>query len=188
MKRPIQTRKWLAAGLLASPILALVPVEAQADVVSSSAAGFITRIEMPVAATPTAVYDRIFQIGQWWSDAHTYSGKAANMTLKKEPGGCFCESLPKGGFVRHAVLEYADPGKLVRLSGGLGPLQSMGATGMLSFELADAAGSTKLIVTYTVSGYQPDKGFAPLAVPVDSVLKEQVTRLKQLAETGKAAP
>ncbi len=76
--------------------------------------------------------------------------------------------MPKGGFVRHAALEYADAGKVVRLSGALGPLQAMGATGMLSFDLAEAGGGIKLVVTYTVSGYQPDKGFAPLAAPVES--------------------
>ncbi len=73
-----------------------------------------------MAAAPIAVYNSIFRIGRWWSDGHTYSGKAANMTLKKEPGGCFCEALPSGGFVRHGSLEYADPGKVVRLSGAWG--------------------------------------------------------------------
>jgi hypothetical protein len=36
-----------------------------------------------------------------------------------------------------------------------------------------------------VSGYQPDKGFEPIAAPENGVLTEQVTRLKRLVETGK---
>ena len=171
----------------------LVPVLASADVVSSSPAGFIVRIELPVAAPPSEVYSKFFEIGKWWSGAHTYSGKASNLTLRNEPGGCFCEALPRGGVVRHATLEYADPGKVARLDGALGPLQALGAHGLLAFDFGaadktNAAAGTRLVVTYTVSGFQPDQGFAPLAEPVNGVLKEQVERLKQFAETGKPAP
>ena len=171
----------------------LPPGLAGADVVASSASGFIVRIELPVAAPPSDVYSRFFEIGKWWSDAHTYSGKAANMTLKNEPGGCFCEALAGGGFVRHASLEYSDKGKVAVLDGALGPLQALGAHGLLAFNFAvvdktNPAAGTRLVVTYTVSGFQPDKGFAPLAEPVNGVLKEQVERLKQFAETGKPAP
>jgi hypothetical protein len=183
MKCPI----WMAFAALSVPGMA-VPGIAHADVLSSSAQGFIVRFETSIDAAPAHVYSRLFRIGYWWSDAHTYTGKAQNMTLKQEPGGCFCESLPGGGFVRHAALEYADPGKVVRLSGGLGPLQALGATGILSFDFTAAGAGTKLVTTYTVSGYQPDKGFAPLAGPVESVLKEQLTRLKRYVETGKATP
>ncbi len=51
---------------------------------------------------------------------------------------------------------------------------------MLSFDLAAAAGGSKLIATYTVSGYQPDKGFAALAAPVDAVMREQVDSARTL--------
>ena len=170
----------------------LAPGAALADVASSSAAGFIVRIEVPVAAPPTDVYSRFLEIGKWWSDAHTYSGKASNMSLRNEPGGCFCETLP-GGFVRHATLEYSDKGKVAVLDGALGPLQALGAHGLLAFSFAPAdktnpAAGTRLRVTYTVSGYQPDKGFEPLAEPVNGVIKEQVERLKRFVETGKPGP
>jgi hypothetical protein len=178
-------------ALTALAAVLIGPGVAGADVLSSSAAGFVVRIEAPVAAAPADVYARFFEIGKWWSEAHTYSGKASNLSLKNEPGGCFCEALPGGGFVRHATLEYADKGKVVVLEGALGPLLALGAHGVLSFNFAPAdktnpaAAYTRLVVTYTVSGYQPDKGFAPLAEPVNGVLKEQVDRLKRLAETGK---
>jgi len=161
---------------------------AQAEVLASSPAGFVVRFETAVSRPPAEVYQRFLQIGQWWSDAHTYSGKALNMTLRNEPGGCFCETLPGGGFVRHASVEYSDPGKLVRLSGGLGPLQELGAHGVLSFNFMaptqTANIGTRLVVSYVVSGFQPDPGFAALAAPVEGVLKEQVERLKRLTETG----
>jgi hypothetical protein len=163
-----------------------------ADVVSSSPAGFIVRIELAVAAPPADVYAKFFEIGKWWSDAHTYSGKASNMSLRNEPGGCFCETLP-GGFVRHATLEYSDKGKVAVLDGALGPLQALGAHGLLAFSFAPAdktnpTAGTRLRVTYTVSGYQPDKGFEPLAEPVNGVIQEQVERLKRFVETGKPGP
>jgi hypothetical protein len=171
----------------------LLPGLAAAEVVSSSPAGFIVRIELAVAAPPADVYAKFFDIGKWWSDAHTYSGKASNMSLRNEPGGCFCETLPGGGFVRHATLEYSDKGKAARLDGAFGPLQELGAHGLLAFDFGaadktNASAGTHLVVTYVVSGFQPDKGFAPLAVPVDGVLKEQVERLKRFVETGKPAP
>ena len=189
----------IAAGTVAALATALlgVPGSAGAEVVSSSAAGFIIRVELPVAAPPADVFSKFFEVGRWWSDAHTYTGKASNLSLKNEVGGCFCEALPGGGFVRHAVLEYSDKGKIARLSGGLGPLQELGAFGMLSFRFEPAdkakpAAGTKLVMTYAVNGYQPDKGLAPMAEPVNGVMKEQLERLKRYVETGqvtsKAAP
>ena len=105
----------------------LAPGLASADVLSSSPAGFILRIEVPVAAPPADVYSKFFEVGKWWSDAHTYSGKASNFSLRNEPGGCLCEALAGGGFVRHATLEYSDKGKVARLDGALGPSATGGA-------------------------------------------------------------
>jgi hypothetical protein len=183
---------FLATLPIAAAALLLRAHPASAEVVSSSPAGFIVRIELPVAAPPGDVYSTFFEIGKWWSDSHTYSGKASNLTLRNEPGGCFCEALAGGGFVRHATLEYSDNGKVARLNGALGPLQELGAHGLLAFDFTPAdktnpAAGTRLRVTYTVSGFQPDEGFAPLAEAVNGVVKEQVERLKRLVETGTPA-
>lgn len=183
----------IAAVTSAALATALAPGTASAEVTSSSAGGFIVRIELPVAAAPADVYAKFFEIGKWWSDVHTYTGKASNLSLRNEPGGCFCEALAGGGFVGHGALVYSDKGKVARLDGALGPLQELGAHGLLAFNFGAAdktnpAAGTKLVVTYTVSGFQPDKGFAPIAEPVNGVLKEQVERLKRFVETGKPAP
>ena len=45
-----------------------------------------------------------------------------------------------------------------------------------------------MVVSYVVSGYQPDKGLAPLAEPVNGVLTEQVERLRRFVETGRPLP
>jgi hypothetical protein len=183
----------IAAAAAAALATGFAPATASAEVTSSSAGGFVVRFELPVAAPPAEVYARFFEVGKWWSGAHTYTGKASNLSLRNEPGGCFCEALAGGGFVRHATLEYSDKGKAARLDGAFGPLQELGAHGLMAFNFGPAdktnpAAGTRLVVTYVVSGYQPDKGFAPLAEPVNGVLKEQVERLKRFAETGKPAP
>jgi hypothetical protein len=185
MRRTFDSTPLLAALLL----LGLAPL-ARAEVTASGPPGFSLKIEVPVSARPDEVFTRFLRIGEWWSDAHTYSGKAANMTLDANPGGCFCERLPRGGFVRHMAVVFFAPGKTLRLEGGLGPLQGMGASGVLSFEFkpesaGPEAAATRLTVTYTVTGFAAGKGLAELAPAVDEVIAEQVARFKRFAETGK---
>ncbi len=160
-----------------------------AAVSSSSPAGFVIKIEVPIAAPRTDVHARALEIGRWWSDSHTYSGSASNMSLSREPGGCFCEKLKDGGFVRHGSVELSIPPSVLRFSGALGPLQELGTNGMLTMQFSAAnEKETKLVVTYAVSGYEPNKGLGELATPVDQVISEQFLRLKRYAETGKPTP
>ncbi len=77
-----------------------------------------------------------------------------------------------------------DHGKTLVLTGMLGPLQPLAATGTMTIQLATAADGTKLSVVYAVAGYQPND-MAGWAAPVDSVPTEQFTRLKSFVETGK---
>jgi hypothetical protein len=48
---------------------------------------------------------------------------------------------------------YADPGKTLRLSGGLGPLQAMAVKGTLTINLIPEDKATKAVFIYTVGGY-----------------------------------
>jgi hypothetical protein len=92
--------------------------------------------------------------------------------------------LEGGGSVRHLVVVYAEPGKTLRMAGALGPLQSMAVAGSLTWSLSKADNGTKAELTYTVGGYSPG-GLQSLAAPVDKVLLNQLTRLKNYVETGK---
>ena len=67
---------------------------ARAEVVDKGAYGFRLKTVQQVAAPPEAVFKAIGEIGKWWTDAHTYSGKAANMTMPLTPNACFCEAMP----------------------------------------------------------------------------------------------
>lgn len=161
-----------------------VPVLAQAEVVDSSSAGFTVRTTLSIQAPPDDVYRRFIRnIGDWWSPQHTYSGNAHNLSIEEKPAGCFCEKLPDGGGVRHMEVVNLAPGKSVTLSGALGPLQSLAATGTMSVQFAPADGGTKLVVTYAIAGYLP-AGMNTLAAPVDGVIAEQFTRLRSYVLHG----
>jgi len=169
--------------LPAACCLLLWPSVARADVVDSSASGFTVKIVVQVAAPPANVYRALIdRVGAWWDSSHTFSGSAANLSIDAAPGGCFCERLPNGGGVRHMTVVYVDPGKLLRLSGGLGPMQDMAVAGAMTWKLTDASGKTTVEVTYKVGGYAPG-GVDSIAKAVDGVLAAQIQRLKKFVET-----
>ena len=164
----------------------LVPAHAPAAVADSSANGFTAKLTLNIQAPPGDVYRKLVRnIGDWWEASHTFSADPHNLSIDDKPGGCFCEKLASSG-VRHMQVLYADPGKRLVLSGALGPMQTMAATGSMTIELTPSNGGTKLDVTYAVAGYLP-AGMNTLAPIVDSVVTAQFTRLKNYAETGDPA-
>ncbi len=166
---------------------ALLAVGARAEVRHGSEGGFVVGDSVLVDAAPQAVWRTLTEdIGLWWHPDHTYSGDAGNLSLDARPGGCFCETLAGGG-VQHLEVVYVDAGKLLRLSGGLGPLQGIGATGTLSWSLAAEAGETRLEYFYAVQGWLAE-GMTGWAEPVDGVIRQQLERLERLIETGSADP
>jgi uncharacterized protein YndB with AHSA1/START domain len=174
---------FLAAALLAPALLA--PELARADVADSAANGFTIKLVLDIAAPPEQVYARlIHNVGDWWNPMHTFSGDSHNLSIDDKAMGCFCEKLAGGGSVRHLEVVYANPGKTLVMTGGLGPLQSTAISGSMTIQLAPAGAGTKLAVQYAVAGYMP-AGVNTWAAPVNSVVTEQFTRLKAFVETGK---
>jgi hypothetical protein len=166
------------AARLGAAVAACVSVmqPSRAEVVASGANGFVVRHELRIPRGAAAAYARLVRVQDWWSSDHTYSGSAARLSLQARPGGCWCERLPDGGFVKHMDVVYAAPGKALRLVGGLGPLQEMGVSGALSFTLeAESADVTRVTLSYVVSGFAP-QGFNDIARAVDAVLGEQLAR------------
>ncbi|MDH3640958.1 MAG: SRPBCC domain-containing protein [Gammaproteobacteria bacterium] len=152
---------------------------AAAEVVASGEDGFVSEHELLLGAPPERVYEALTaEVHRWWDPAHSYSGDAANLYLEARALGCFCEKLPaSGGSVAHMQVAFADPGKTLRLLGGLGPLQGMGASGAMQFSLQPIEGGTLLKYRYTVSGFSPE-GMGELAEPVDRVQLGQLRRLQ----------
>lgn len=149
---------------------------ALAEVKTASSAGFEVEARAIVAASPAETYAMLGRIGSWWNPAHSYSGRAANLRLDPNAGGCFCETLEGGGSVEHMRVVQALPGSMLRLQGGLGPLQAEGAAGTLTWSLKPAGSGTEIVQTYIVGGCVRG-GADKLAQPVDQVLADQLARL-----------
>ena len=158
-----------------------------AEIIESGPGGFTVRTTLQIKAAPDEVYRKLMHdIGEWWNPVHTFSGDAHNLRIEDHPGGCLCEKLANNGFTRHLELITLVPGKRLVLSGAMGPLQTLSATGTMQFVFTASEGGTKLDMIYAVAGFL-EKGMNSWAIPVDLMLAEQVTRLKSYIETGKAA-
>ena len=157
---------------------------AVADVTDSAENGFTTVHEIMVDAPRPRVWQAaVDEIGQWWSDDHTVSGNAARLSIGSVPQGCFCETLQNGGGVVHMTVTFVNPGIILRLTGGLGPLGLMGVNGNMTWEFFDAEQGTKVRFTYVVGGYRPG-GLDAVALPVDYVIGEALARMQAYVETG----
>ncbi len=164
-------------------LVSLLPVRLSAEVTAAGDGGFVSEHELVLVADPHRVYEALTaEVGNWWDPNHSISGSAAGFSLDARAGGCFCEALPDGGSVEHMRVVFAAPGEMLRLSGGLGPLQGMGATGAMSFGLSTREeGGTRLQYRYVVSGFAAG-GLQPLAEPVDRVQLGQLRRLAAYLE------
>lgn len=174
-------RLFVATFVLTSLASGASPAVAQ---VSSN--GFLVKHETSIGAPPARVYDALVgQVGLWWDSAHTFSGDAKNLSIDARPGGCFCERLPDGGGVEHLRVVHVAPGKLLRMSGALGPLQASGLAGNLTWRLTSASGGTVVELSYSVGGFM-EGDFETIAPAVEAVLGEQLRRLELFIETGRA--
>jgi uncharacterized protein YndB with AHSA1/START domain len=160
---------------------------ARAEIADSGPNGFTIKIVATMHRSPADVYSRIVRVGDWWSSQHTYSGDPHNLSIDARAGGCFCEKLPDGGSVQHMEVVSARPGKMLRMYGGLGPLQGIAAAGSMTFDLKQEQGGTRLEFSYSVAGYSP-QGLVGWAGPVNEVLSMQIARFKNYVETGNPAP
>ena len=178
----------LSAWILLVPLClpAFFSAFARPEVLDSAANGFTIQHTVQIDRSPQYVYNVLVEgIGKWWSSDHTFSGDASNLSIDARPNGCFCERLGDGAGVRHLSVVFASPGRRLGLTGGLGPLQQAGVNGSLGIDLSQNGSGTLLKLTYAVGGYHPG-GLDKWAQPVDSVLVEQMERLKRYSETGSA--
>lgn len=164
--------------------LLLLSVCVDAEVLDAASNGFTVKHSIVIEAQRSEVYAAaVDKISQWWDGDHTISGDANNLFISAQPQGCFCERLgPNAGLI-HMTITFVNPGVMLRLTGGLGPLGLMGVNGNMTWEFEEHESGTLVIVNYAVGGYL-DGGLDAVASPVDRVLTEQFERLKKLLETG----
>lgn len=154
-----------------------LPGGASADVTLAAPDRLEFSFTADVAATKSALWTRVVKPSLWWSDSHTYSGKATSMKLTEKAGGCWCEVWP-GGEVEHGRVIFLTPESQLRIETALGPFQEMGVSGVLAIRLSPGsdAAHTKLELTYKVSGVSALK-LDQIAAPVNGVLEEQFKSL-----------
>lgn len=163
-------------------VFLLVDQTANAEVVDSASNGFTIRSSVEVAADREHVYNAMMsEVSEWWNGDHTMSGYASNLYIESSVPGCFCEHLPNGGGVVHMLVTFVNPGIIVRMTGGLGPLGLRGVSGNMIWEFSDSADGTAVKLSYQVGGYM-DEGVDSMADAVDYVLQEQLKGLKAHAE------
>ena len=167
--------------LMLSILYFVQPVHA--EVVAKGNTGFQIKIEHTIEANEKQLFATLMDIAKWWSSDHTYSGDASNLSLSLKEK-CFLETLPNGGFVRHLELVNYQPGKMLVLSGGLGPLQPMGVHGALtiSSQVNESKTGCRLTAMYNVSGFA-EAGLENLAPVVEGVLAQQFAKLKKVVES-----
>ncbi len=174
------TLKAFAASLIAC----LMVTSANAEVLDSAPGGFTISHQTEISAARIDVYNAaVNKVGDWWSDDHTLSGNAGNMYIAARTQGCFCERLGSAGGVVHLIVTFVNPGVILRLTGGLGPLGLMGVSGNMTWEFEDSEDGTTMMLKYAVGGYYAG-GLDSIAEAVNGVLVEQMTSLKAFAESG----
>ncbi len=163
-------------------LLLISSLNIHAEVVSSSLQGFTIEIESEVSVDSQSAYRRFLEIGKWWNPEHTYFGKSENLYIEEKANGCFCETEGDKQ-VLHMIISYVEPGKEIRMIGGLGPLQMMGVNGGMSWRFMPTGKSTtKIIHRYQVVGYTSG-GLKDLAPVVDQVQTLQVNNLVTYIES-----
>jgi len=168
--------------LVLAAILA-VSEPAAAEVVSADAHGFEVSNSVSLVLPINQAYAAFARPGAWWSDEHTYSGKAANMRLALQPGGCFCETNPEGGGVEHLRVSVVQPNERIVMTGSLGPLLYEAASGVMDVKFERIAGGSRVVMNYRAAGFA--KGNADkMAAVVDTVLAEQLRRYRAFAARG----
>jgi hypothetical protein len=188
--------RFALAALAAAP-LALAAQPAAAEVKDAAGDHFTVRGSVDTTADSKAAWLALIAPGKWWDKAHTWSGDAANLTLTPQGGGCFCERIPEddsggriglAGSAQHMVVLQAEPMKVLRMRGGLGPLQSEPAEGVLTITLkALDGGGARIAWEYVVGGYMRYET-PKIAKAVDGVLAQQFGHLADLLGRAAAGP
>lgn len=188
-QRPI-----IPAALVALAATFAAPLSA--EVVQTGETGFTTRDAVVVKGTPFDAWQALIAPAKWWNKAHTWSGDSANLYISPQANGCFCELLPlpdgapeevRRGSALHMSVVMVDPGKVLRMRGGLGPLQSEPADGVLTITLTGVDGGTRIVWEYVVGG--PMRYEVPvIAKAVDGVMSQQLRGLAGVLGVAQPVP
>ena len=179
-------------GSLIRIALVVIPTAAlatptQAEVRDASPSGFTIENSAVVAVDASTAWQALVgSVDSWWPKDHTWWGRASRLSIDARAGGCFCEIAGERQ-AQHMQVVFADPGKLLRMSGGLGPLQGMGLSGVLEWRLAATDKGTRITLWYRAGGYAPDD-LSKLAAVVDGVQALQLGGLANYLRDRNSKP
>ena len=170
---------------ISSPVIAifavLVCLNLQAKVVHVAQHGFIIENTISTQQAPEKIWLALINdVDSWWPKDHSWWGDKGTFSIQAKAGGCFCE-LAADKSAEHMRISFVEPHKLLRMTGGLGPLQGMGVFGSLDWLLTTEDDTTVVTLTYSVTGINSN-GFEQLAPIVARVQGIQLNALKQFVE------
>lgn len=156
---------------------------ASAEIVERSADHFVLRYESitegPMEDLPGVVGD----MPMWWNPAHTYSGRAENLSISPEVGACFCERLDDGTTFEHGRVREWDAETGALLHAALGPLHGKTTQADWSIGWTGGQPGVRVVMTYVVRG----DGLGAFADAVDGVMQTQFYRMIRYLEYGEPA-
>ena len=166
-------------------LLVLLPFkQVSAELQHLAETGFIVENEIEVSTDAATTWKAfVEEVDNWWPKDHSWWLDQGTFTIDPRAGGCFCELASDGRSAEHMRISFVDPGKMLTMTGGLGPLQGMGMFGALTFIFAETDSGTVVTMTYRVNGINPD-GFEELAPVVDMVQGLQIGGLKTYLDSN----
>jgi hypothetical protein len=161
--------------------LIIVSPGTKAEVLHVSEYGFIVENQIQTDRSVDDAWRAMVQdVDKWWPKSHTWWGHDSVLTIDPQAGGCFCETSDTNS-AEHMRISFVEVGKLLRMTGGLGPLQGMGMHGAQDWQFKATDIGTQITLTYKVSGINPE-GFVKLAPIVGYVQGVQLGGLKVFLE------
>ncbi len=161
--------------LTASLLMCTLSPTLHAETKEIKTAAFQIQQEVVIAAKPESVYDAATgDISGWWD--HHMSEHPRKLYIEAKPGGCFCEIFDDAGNgAQHALVIYADRGKMLRFTGPLG-FSGMAIDSVTTYEFLPDPAGTKLRVTVNIARQEIDDKTAQL---VDGVWRHLHRRAPQ---------
>jgi hypothetical protein len=159
--------RWAALTVIA----ATTATSLHAEVKSASAHGFVIENAQVVPVDAQTAWKALVEdVDRWWPKDHTWWGAESRLSIQPQANGCFCE-IAGSRQAAHMRVVFVDPGKTLRMIGGLGPLQGMGLQGALDWRFEPVDAGTKITLRYQAGGYSPEdiSQFAPIVDKVQAI-------------------
>jgi len=152
---------------------------AQAEVKLLAYGGYSVELEVILPVSPNVAYDAATgDIGAWWD--HSFSQHPKRLYIEAKPGGGFYEIFDdSGNGVQHAVVIYADRGKLLRFTGPLG-FSGNALDAVITYEFKPEGSGTRLHIIVNMMGQMSMED----AQAADQVWHHFADRLKAYIESG----